>query len=82
MCLEYHLKNDHSVKYPSNDTIVDTTKIEHNTWYLRELIFMDGSGLYVWSCFFIFIALISLNISLPFILIKKVSKEIKIKNRS
>ncbi len=50
--------------------------------YLRELIFMDGSGLYVWSCFFIFIALISLNISLPFILIKKVSKEIKIKNRS
>ena len=42
---------------------------------LHVLFIMDGSGPYVWLCFFVLMFVISVNIILPIMRMKKIYKE-------
>tara|TARA_B100001778_G_C18441769_1_gene562648 strand:+ start:159 stop:314 length:156 start_codon:yes stop_codon:yes gene_type:complete len=44
-----------------------------------SIIYMDGNGLYVWSCLLILILIISINIYIPTRRLKKIYKERKAK---
>ena len=42
---------------------------------ISVIIYMDGNGLYVWSCLLILILVIAINIYIPTRKLKKVYKE-------
>lgn len=47
---------------------------------ISTIIYMDGNGLYVWSCLFILIFVIGINIYLPSRRLKRIYKENKTKD--
>jgi len=46
---------------------------------ISSIIYMDGNGLYVWSCLLILILIISINFYLPTRRLKKIYEEVKTK---
>ena len=44
-----------------------------------SIIYMDGNGLYVWSCLLILILIISVNVYIPTRRLRKIYKERKTK---
>ncbi len=47
--------------------------------HISLFIYMDGNGLYVWSCLLILILIIGINIYIPIRRLKKIYKESKAK---
>ena len=48
---------------------------------ISSVIYMDGNGLYVWSCLLVLILIISINIYLPTRRLKKLYEEVETKIR-
>ena len=46
---------------------------------ISSVIYMDGNGLYVWSCLLILILIVSINFYLPTRRLKKIYEEVKTK---